>query len=241
MAYQRILLKISGESLSCTSPDTEQTFGINEAMLNKVVMDIKSVHDNGVQIAIVVGGGNFFRGASSSLPTLDRATADYVGMLATVMNATALKSVLEHHGIEARHMSAIPVSAVAEPYIRSRAIQHMNKGRVLIFSGGTGNPFFTTDTAAVLRASEIECDLLLKATKVDGIYCSDPKKNQSAKFYQYISYSQVLQERLQVMDSTAISLARENKLPIAVFSIYEHNNFAKVLNNTTKFTLIKEE
>ena len=241
MSYKRILLKISGESLSCTSPDTEQTFGINEDMLNKVVMDIMSVHDNGVQIAIVVGGGNFFRGASSSLPTLDRATADYVGMLATVMNATALKSVLEHHGIEARHMSAIPVSAVAEPYIRSRAIQHMNKGRVLIFSGGTGNPFFTTDTAAVLRASEIECDLLLKATKVDGIYCSDPKKNQSAKFYQYISYSQVLQERLQVMDSTAISLARENKLPIAVFSIYEHNNFAKVLNNTTKFTLIKEE
>ncbi|HCU07244.1 MAG TPA: UMP kinase [Holosporales bacterium] len=241
MSYKRILLKISGESLSCTSPDTEQTFGINEDMLNKVVMDIKSVHDNGVQIAIVVGGGNFFRGATTSLPTLDRATADYVGMLATVMNATALKSVLEHHGIEARHMSAIPVSAVAEPYIRSRAIQHMNKGRVLIFSGGTGNPFFTTDTAAVLRASEIECDLLLKATKVDGIYCSDPKKNQSAKFYQYISYSQVLQERLQVMDSTAISLARENKLPIAVFSIYEHNNFAKVLNNTTKFTLIKEE
>ncbi|HCU06210.1 MAG TPA: UMP kinase, partial [Holosporales bacterium] len=178
MSYKRILLKISGESLSCTSPDTEQTFGINEDMLNKVVMDIMSVHDNGVQIAIVVGGGNFFRGASSSLPTLDRATADYVGMLATVMNATALKSVLEHHGIEARHMSAIPVSAVAEPYIRSRAIQHMNKGRVLIFSGGTGNPFFTTDTAAVLRASEIECDLLLKATKVDGIYCSDPKKNQ---------------------------------------------------------------
>lgn len=241
MTYQRVLLKISGESLSCTSPDTEQTFGINEAMLNKVVMDIKSVHDNGVQMAIVVGGGNFFRGASSSLPTLDRTTADYIGMLATVMNATALKSVLEHHGIEARHMSAIPVSAVAEPYIRSRAMQHMNKGRILIFSGGTGNPFFTTDTAAVLRASEIECDLLLKATKVDGIYCSDPKKNQSAKFYQYISYSQVLQERLQVMDSTAISLARENKLPIAVFSIYEHNNFAKVLNNTTKFTLIKEE
>jgi uridylate kinase len=241
MSYKRILLKISGESLSGISPDTEQTFGINEDMLNKVAIDIKSVHDEGTQIAIVVGGGNFFRGANSSLPTLDRATADYVGMLATVMNATALKSVLDHHGIDARHMSAIPVSAVAEPYIRSRAMQHMNKGRVLIFSGGTGNPFFTTDTAAVLRASEIECDLLLKATKVDGIYCSDPKKNQSAQFYQYISYSQVLQERLQVMDSTAISLARENKLPIAVFSIYEHNNFAKVLNNTTKFTLIKEE
>lgn len=235
MKYKRVLLKVSGEALA----NPEEGFGINEAMLTKIAKDIKAVHDKGVQIAIVVGGGNFFRGSSSTLPTLDRASADYVGMLATVMNATALKSVLEHSGMQCRHLSAFPIQIVAEPYVRDRALRHLERGYVVIFSGGTGNPFFTTDTAAVLRASEVECDMLLKATKVDGIYCSDPVKNDKAIHFDKITYDEVLEKRLNVMDATAIALARENHLPIAVFSIYKDNNFAKVLTGDTLFTLIE--
>ncbi|MDP2192989.1 MAG: UMP kinase [Alphaproteobacteria bacterium] len=238
--YKRILVKISGESLASLDVQADEKFGMNEDMLNHVAHEIKSVHAKGVQVALVVGGGNFFRGASTHLPTLDRATADYIGMLATVMNATALKSVLEHIGVPARHMSAIPVSAVAEPYVRARALNHLEKGSVVIFSGGTGNAFFTTDTAAVLRASELECDLLLKATKVDGIYCSDPMKNELATFYPQITYKDVMDKQLKVMDATAIALARETHLPIAVFSIYKQNNLSDVLAGQGKHTLIAQ-
>lgn len=240
MKHRRVLLKISGEALASLHKDNKTSFGLDQMMLAKIAQDIKSVHDQGVQIGIVVGGGNFFRGASTTLPTLDRSSADYVGMLATVMNAVALQSVLMHIGVPTRHVSSIPVNAVAEHYVRGRSLHHLQKGRVVIFSGGTGNPYFTTDTAAVLRASEMECDLLLKATKVDGVYCSDPVLNPQAIRYDHITYQEVEEGRLKVMDATAVTLARENKLPIAIFSIYEPDNFAKVLSQTTSFTLIKD-
>ncbi|MBP9752506.1 MAG: UMP kinase [Proteobacteria bacterium] len=239
MNYKRILLKISGEALSSLEPSSSNGFGINQDMLFKIAKDIKVIHDQGVEIAVVVGGGNFFRGAHQTLPHLDRASADYMGMLATIMNGTALHSVFVHEGIACRHISSLPVHVVAETYSRERVIQHLNKKRVVVFSGGTGNPFFTTDTAAVLRAREMECDILLKATKVDGVYSSDPLKNSDAKRYERVSFDEVIQNKLNVMDATAITLAQENKLPIAVFSIYEDNNFAKVLSHDGRFTLIK--
>ncbi|CAO5675152.1 MAG: Uridylate kinase [Holosporales bacterium] len=238
---KRVLLKISGEALASSTENVKHPFGIHQDMLAKIAQDIKSVHDKGIQIAIVVGGGNFFRGGTTTLETLDRASADYVGMLATVMNAVALQSVLSHIGIDARHVSSLPVHVVAEPYVRQRCIQHLEKGRVVIFSGGTGNPFFTTDTAAVLRATEMACDMLLKATKVDGVYSHDPVKVKDATMYKKISYAEVAQKGLKVMDATAITLAQENKLPIAIFSIYKPDNFAKVLSDDTLFTLIKDD
>jgi uridylate kinase len=239
MNYKRVLLKISGEALASLHPDPTSNFGINQDMLLKIATDIKAVHDQGVEIAIVVGGGNFFRGASQTLPTLDRASGDYIGMLATVMNGVALHSVLSHIGIPTHHVSSLPVHVVAETYSRGRCLHHLKKRNVVIFSGGTGNPFFTTDTGSVLRATEMECDLMLKATKVDGVYCSDPIKNKQAKRYDTITFDEVVTNRLNVMDATAITLAQENKLPIAIFSIYEDNNFAKVLSHEAKFTLIK--
>lgn len=238
--YKRILVKISGESLASLDVQTDEKFGMNKDMLNHVAQEIQSVHAQGVQIALVVGGGNFFRGASTTLPTLDRATADHIGMLATVMNAIALKSVLEHMGVPTRHMSAIPMHAIAEPYVRARALNHLEKGSVVILSAGTGNAFFTTDTAAVLRASELECNLLLKATKVDGIYCSDPMMNKHATFYPQITYKDVMDKQLKVMDATAIALARETQLPIAVFSIYKHGNLSNTLMHQGQHTLITE-
>ncbi|CAO5677769.1 MAG: Uridylate kinase [Holosporales bacterium] len=239
MNHKRVLLKISGEALSSVDPNSSTGFGINQEMLFKIGKDIKAVYDKGVEIAIVVGGGNFFRGAHQNLTHLDRASADYMGMLATVMNGVALHSVLTHEGIACRHVSSLSVHVVAETYSRERAIGHLKKKRVVVFSGGTGNPFFTTDTGAVLRATEMGCDLLLKATKVDGVYSSDPIKNKDAKRYDIVSFDEVTKNRLNVMDATAITLAQENKLPIAVFSIYEDNNFAKVLSHDGKFTLIK--
>lgn len=237
--YKRILLKISGEAIAGESRGTRPSFGINPDMLSKIIKDIKAVHDKGIEVGIVVGGGNFFRGAIS-LPTIDRENADYIGMLATVMNAMALQNALKIAGIDSRHVSALPIAVAAEPYVRNACIRHLEKKRVVIFSAGTGNPYFTTDTAAVLRATEMRCDLLLKATKVDGVYCSDPKGNADAKHFKTITYSQVLEKKLKVMDATAITLAHENNLPIAIFSIYEENNFEKVLSHDTHFTLIKD-
>ena len=236
--HKRILLKLSGESLAAENKNKGPAFGINQNMLKKIATEIKALHDKGLEIAIVVGGGNFFRGASSKLPTLDRASADYVGMLATVMNAVALQSVLKHMDIDVRHISSIPVTVVAENYVRNRCIHHLEKKRVVIFSAGTGNPFFTTDTAAVLRAIEMECNILLKATKVNGAYCSDPVNNPSAQHFKKLSYKNVIEKKIKVMDSTAITLAHENQLPVAIFSIYEDNSLEKVLRNDTLFTLI---
>lgn len=237
--YRRILLKISGESLAGENISTQPLFGIQKDMLCKITADIKNVHDKGIEIGVVIGGGNFFRGATA-LPVIDRENADYMGMLATVMNAIALQNALKNAGIDARHVSALPLTIAGEPYARDACIRHLEKKRVVIFSGGTGNPYFTTDTAAVLRATEMRCDLLLKATKVDGVYCSDPKQNAQAIHYKTITYSDILQKNLKVMDATAITLAHENNLPIAIFSIYKENNLEKVLSHDTLFTLIKD-
>jgi uridylate kinase len=237
--YKRILLKISGEALAGQNTNQEPMLGINPDMLSKMTTEIKAIYDKGIEIAIVIGGGNFFRGATS-LPTIERENADYMGMLATVMNAIALQNALKNAGIDARHVSALPVTVAAEPYVRDVCIRHLTEKRVVIFSGGTGNPYFTTDTAAVLRATEMGCNLLLKATKVDGVYCSDPKQNAQATHFKTITYRDILQKNLKVMDATAITLAHENNLPIAIFSIYEENNLEKVLSHDTLFTLIKD-
>lgn len=231
--YKRVLLKISGEALS---GDTAQ--GIDFAMLNHVVEEVKLVHAMGVQVCMVVGGGNIFRGVTGHKQGLDRATGDYMGMLATVINALALQNAMELHGVQCRVVSAISMPAIGEPYIRRRALSHMEKGRVVIFAAGTGNPFFTTDTGAALRASEMGCDLLLKATKVNGIYSEDPVHNKDAEFYSRLTYTEVFQRDLQIMDATAVTLTRENQIPIAVFSIYEKGGFAKVLKGDGTFTLI---
>lgn len=207
----------------------------------KVASDIKTVVDAGVEVCLVVGGGNIYRGVSGSQSHgIDRATSDYMGMLATVINSMALQSAIEQLGLQSRVMTAIPMHAMGELYIRRRAIRHMEKGRVVIFAAGTGNPYFTTDTAAALRALEMNCDLLLKATKVDGIYDCDPHVYPEAQFYANLTYQEVLEQKLAVMDATAIALIRENQLPIAVFSIFEENSFYKVVHNQGKFTLISE-
>lgn len=240
MHYKRVLLKISGEALAGIDP-ANQTTGIDQDMLMKVASDIKNVVDAGVEVCVVVGGGNIYRGVSGSKSHgIDRATADYMGMLATVINSMALQSTIEQLGLQSRVMTAIPMHAMGELYIRRRAINHMEKGRVVIFAAGTGNPYFTTDTAAALRSLEMNCDLLLKATKVDGVYDCDPKININAQFHETLSYQEVLDQKLAVMDATAIALIRENNLPIAVFSIYEENSFFKVIHNQGKFTLITE-
>ena len=234
--YKRLLLKLSGEALAGTS--TENAFGIDAQVLNDVCKEIASVVDSGVQVAVVIGGGNFFRGISASESGIERATADYMGMLATVMNALAVQQGLKQIGVEARVQSAIPISPVSEPYVRLRALKHLNLGRVVIFAAGTGNPYFTTDTAASLRAAEINAEILVKATKVDGVYDCDPMTNKDAKKYRQISYDEVLQKRLGVMDATAIALCRDNNMDLRVLSISETGSLTKMVMGEEIGTLI---
>ena len=222
--YRRVLLKLSGEALM-----GEQQFGIDPAVANRIAADIGEIQQLGVQTAVVIGGGNLFRGLAASAKGMDRATADYMGMLATVINALALQDALEHQGVLTRVASAIEMRAVAEPFIRRRAIRHLEKGRVVIFAAGTGNPYFTTDTAAALRAMEIKAEVILKGTKVDGVYTADPMLDATATKYQAISYLQVLERQLKVMDATAISLCMDNKLPIVVFNLLQAGSIRQVI------------
>ena len=223
-AYQRILLKLSGEALM-----GEQQFGIDPAVTTQIAKDIREIQELGVQTAVVIGGGNLFRGLAASAKGMDRATADYMGMLATVINGLALQDALEHNGVPTRVASAIEMRAVAEPFIRRRAVRHLEKGRVVVFAAGTGNPYFTTDTAAALRAMEMKADVILKATKVDGIYTADPMTHPDATKYDEISYIKVLERGLKVMDATAISLCMDNKLPIVVFNLRTGGNIRRVI------------
>ena len=216
------------------------SFGINSTVVQSFANQIQTVVSSGLQICIVVGGGNIYRGISGTNNGMDRATGDYMGMLATVMNSLAIQNALEQTGVQTRVQSALPISAVCEPYIRRRAKRHMEKGRVVIFAAGTGNPYFTTDTAAALRASEMNCDAIIKATLVDGVYSADPKKDENAIKYDRLSYLDVLSKDLRVMDASAISLARENKIPIIVCSIIEDENLTKVLNGKGSYTLITD-
>jgi uridylate kinase len=235
-SYRRVLLKISGEALM-----GEREYGLDPDMVQRIASEVKSVIDLGVEVCLVIGGGNIFRGVAGAADGMERASADYMGMLATVINSLALQNALEGVGVSTRVQSAIGMQAICEPYIRRRAIRHMEKGRVVIFAAGTGNPFFTTDTAAALRASEMGCDALIKATKVDGVYSADPKKDPGAKRYDKLTYLEVLSRDLQVMDASAISLARENKIPILVFSIHNAGGFADVVTGKGLFTIITEE
>jgi uridylate kinase len=222
--YGRVLLKLSGEALM-----GEQQFGIDPGVTTQIATDIAEIQGLGVQVAVVIGGGNLFRGLAASAKGMDRATADYMGMLATVINGLAMQDALEHVGISTRVQSAIEMRAVAEPFIRRRAVRHLEKGRAVVFAAGTGNPYFTTDTAAALRAMEMKADVILKGTKVDGIYTADPKLNPTATKYDNISYLKVLAEGLKVMDSTAISLCMDNKLPIVVFNLRTRGNLRRVI------------
>jgi uridylate kinase len=234
--YRRVLLKLSGEALM-----GEQGHGLDPQIVPRVAAEVRSVHALGVQVALVIGGGNIFRGLAGAAAGMERATADYMGMLATVINSLAMQSALERLGVPTRVQSAISMQAVCEPYIRRRAIRHMEKGRVVILAAGTGNPFFTTDTAAALRASETDCQALLKATKVDGVYTADPKKDPTAERFERLTYLDVLSRDLQVMDAAAIALARENRIPILVFSIHNVGGFADVVTGRGRFTMITEE
>ncbi|WP_420404772.1 UMP kinase [Nisaea sp.] len=234
--YKRVLLKISGEALM-----GDRSYGLDPDMVSQVAHEIKSVWDLGGEVCVVIGGGNIFRGVSAAASGMERATADYMGMLATVMNALAMQSGLESIGVPTRVLSALPISAVAEPYIRRRAMRHMEKRRVVVFAAGTGNPFFTTDTAAALRASEMGCDAMLKATKVDGVYDADPAVAKDAVRYDHLTYMDVLSRDLRVMDASAISLARENGIPILVFSIQNVGAFADVIRGRGTFTIISEK
>jgi uridylate kinase len=234
--YRRVLLKLSGEALM-----GEQGFGISPKMLTYVAEEVKAVHDLGVEIAIVVGGGNIFRGVKASSFGMERTSADHMGMLATVMNSLALQDALEKTGMQTRVQTAISMHEVAEPYILRRALRHLEKGRIVIFAAGTGNPYFTTDTAAVLRAQEVHAEVLLKATKVDGLYDADPVKIADAAFIDSISYMKVLERQLKVMDMTAISLAMDNNLPLVVFNLKEQDNIRKVICGQRVGTLISNE
>jgi uridylate kinase len=233
--YKRVLLKISGEALMA-----RREYGLDTDMVRAIAADIGAVHAMGVQVCAVIGGGNIFRGVSAAASGMDRAQADYIGMLATVMNALAMQNALEKRDIPTRVQSAIPMSSVCEPYIRRRAERHMEKGRVVIFAAGTGNPFFTTDTAAALRAAEMECDALFKGTQVDGVYSADPRRFPEAERYEELTYQDVLANQLAVMDAAAISLARENALPIVVFNIHAPGAFAAVIRGEGRFTRIVE-
>lgn len=232
---KRVLIKISGEALM---GDLE--YGHCNNVINKICADITEVHKDNVEISLVVGGGNIFRGMSANAIGMERANADYMGMLATVINAIALQNALEKLNVETRILSAIPMTAICEPYIRRRAVRHMEKGRIVIFAAGTGNPFFTTDTAAALRAVEMGCDCLMKATQVDGVYDADPKTNKQAKRYNKISYSDILSNELKVMDASAISLAKENKLPVLVYSIKSERELQNIFSGKGSYTLIDE-
>jgi uridylate kinase len=224
LAYNRVLLKISGEALM-----GEQNYGIDVDVAHRVAEELKAVHDIGVQVAVVVGGGNIFRGVSKSAGNMDRSSADYIGMLATVMNAVVLQDALEKIAVDTRVLSAIDIPQLAESFIRRRAVRHLEKSRVVIFAAGTGNPYFTTDSAAALRALEIKADIILKATKVDGVYSADPMKDSSAELYNEITYRQVLERELKVMDASAISLCRDNNLPIIVFNMRRAGNIRRVV------------
>ncbi|HUL05684.1 MAG TPA: UMP kinase [Candidatus Acidoferrum sp.] len=234
--YRRVLLKISGEALM-----GPKEFGLDQETVARIARDVQSVNRMGVEICLVIGGGNIFRGVTGATQGMQRAAADYMGMLATVMNALAMQNALEQLGVHTRVQSAITMTAVCEPYIRRRALRHMEKGRVVIFAAGTGNPFFTTDTAAALRASEMGCDVLLKGTKVDGVYSADPRKIPDAQRYERLTYLEVLSRDLKVMDAAAVSLARENRIPILVFSIQQEGTFADVIGGKGRFTIIKDE
>ena len=234
--YKRVLLKVSGEALM-----GQRDYGLEPETVDRLAEEIEAVHDMGVELCLVIGGGNIFRGVSGAARGMDRAAADHMGMLATVMNALAVQNALEKRRVPTRVQSAIPMAAVCEPYIRRRAVRHMEKGRVVILAAGTGNPFFTTDTAAALRACEIGCDALLKGTKVDGVYAADPVKHPDAQRYERLTYHEVLSRDLGVMDHSAISLARENHIPILVFSIAEPGAFAKVISGEGRFTVVADD
>jgi len=231
--YRRVMLKISGESLMGKLP-----YGIDPEMVGTVAQQVKDVAATGVEVCLVIGGGNIFRGMSGAAAGMERATGDYMGMLATVMNALAMQNALEQIDVPVRVQSALTISAVCEPYIRRRATRHLEKGRVVIFAAGTGNPFFTTDTAAALRASEMNCQALLKGTRVDGVYSDDPEKNKDAKRFDRVSYMQVLTDDLRVMDASAIALSRENNIPILVFSIETPGEFERVVKHQGRFTIV---
>ena len=232
-SYSRILLKLSGEALM-----GEQNYGIDPAVANRIAEDIAEIQSLGIQASIVIGGGNIFRGLAASARGMDRSTADHMGMLATVINALALQDALEKRSVATRVLTAIEMRSVAEPFIRRRAMRHLEKGRVVVFAAGTGNPYFTTDTAAALRAMEVRAEVILKATKVDGIYTADPVKHPEATRYDRVTYLQVLQERLQVMDATAISLCMDNKLPIIVFNLRVPGNIRRVVMGETVGTMV---
>jgi uridylate kinase len=235
LKYRRVLLKISGEGLM-----GDRDYGLDPVVVARIADEIKSVHALGVEVCVVIGGGNIFRGVQGAAAGMERASADYMGMLATVINSLAMQNELERRGVATRVQSAISMQSICEPYIRRRAVRHLEKGRVVIFGAGTGNPFFTTDTAAALRASEMGCNALLKATKVDGVYDADPHRVSGAKRFERLTYHDVLARDLQVMDAAAISLARENCIPILVFSIFESGGFADVVQGRGRFTIVED-
>jgi uridylate kinase len=232
-AYSRILLKLSGEALM-----GNDSFGINRDMVDKIVAQVKEVSDLGVQIGIVIGGGNIFRGVSQGAAGMDRATADYMGMLATVINALALQDAMNRAGLVARVQSALNIEPVCEPYIRGKAMRYLEEGKIVIFAAGTGNPFFTTDTAAALRGREMEAQIVLKATKVDGVYTADPKKDPNATRYQKLTFDEAFVKNLQVMDATALALCRDQKLPINVFSMFKEGALKRVVMGEDEGTLV---
>ncbi|MFD1121660.1 UMP kinase [Methylophilus flavus] len=232
--FKRVLLKLSGEALM-----GDDAYGINRETVNAIVLQVKEIVDMGVQVGIVIGGGNIFRGIAPAAEGMDRATADYMGMLATVMNAMALQDAMKHAGVAARVQSALNIEAVAEPYIRGKAIRYLEEGKVVIFGAGTGNPFFTTDTAAALRGVEIDAEIVLKATKVDGIYTADPKKDPSATRYDNVSFDEAINKNLKVMDATAFTLCRDQKMPIAVFSIFKQGALKSIILGENEGTRVE--
>ena len=231
--YKRILLKLSGEALM-----GNDAFGVNPETIDKIVKEIDNIVSLGIEIAIVIGGGNIFRGVALGAAGMDRATADYMGMLATVMNALALQDAMKHAGINSRVQSAINIDQIVEPYIRGKAIRYLEDKKIVIFAAGTGNPFFTTDTAAALRAMEINADIMIKATKVDGIFSDDPEKNPKAKMFKQVTFDEVINKNLKVMDATAFTLCRDQKLPIAVFNIFKENTLKNILLGKKEGTLV---
>jgi len=233
-SYSRVLMKISGEALMGSNG-----YGLHPPTVERIANEIKEVHQLGVQVCLVIGGGNIFRGLQGSAQGMERTTADYMGMLATVMNALAMQSALEELSVFTRVISAIPMDQICEPYIRRRAVRHLEKKRVVIFAAGTGNPYFTTDTAATLRATEMKCEAIFKGTQVDGVYDSDPKINPNAKHFDTISYDTILQKNLKVMDASAIALARDNKLPIIIFSLSEPNGLLGIIQGKGRFTIVE--
>jgi uridylate kinase len=234
-AYKRILLKLSGEALM-----GDDAYGINRGTIVRIVREVQEITQLGCEVAVVIGGGNIFRGVAGGSVGMDRATADYMGMLATVMNALALQNALERIGVDTRVQSAIPMSSVSEPYIRRRALRHIEKGRIVLFAAGTGNPYFTTDTAAALRAAEMGCDALFKGTSVDGVYSADPKKVKDATRYDSLSFNKVLSDDLKVMDAAAVALCRDNNIPIVVFNVRQPGNLAEVIEGRGTATIVQD-